>query len=181
MLVALAAKCLAGLATGLRKKFGQYAGHVSKSMYFFFSVFSLLDTRKYLGFIYLFTVLLVKGWYLSERFCTVMNAYLPLDGARSEVPARVSCSLRSQRLLFTNMEQYKVYCCNESCLLWQLWIHLPWDELYLQYPTLEVHPQKCICGSQWQKSTCEPEFYIAEPSCMVGFFWFISCFVACFS
>lgn len=34
MLVALAAKCLAGLATGLRKKFGQYAGHVSKSMYF---------------------------------------------------------------------------------------------------------------------------------------------------
>lgn len=38
MLVALAAKCLAGLATGLRKKFGQYAGHVSKSMYFF-SVF----------------------------------------------------------------------------------------------------------------------------------------------
>lgn len=117
MLVALAAKCLAGLATGLRKKFGQYAGHVSKSMYFFFSVFSLLDTRKYLGFIYLFTVLLVKGWYLSERFCTVMNAYLPLDGARSEVPARVSCSLRSQRLLFINMEQYKVYCCNESCLL----------------------------------------------------------------
>lgn len=117
MLVALAAKCLAGLATGLRKKFGQYAGHVSKSMYFFFSVFSLLDTRKYLGFIYLFTVLLVKGWYLSERFCTVTNAYLPLDGARSEVPARVSCSLRSQRLLFINMEQYKVYCCNESCLL----------------------------------------------------------------
>lgn len=35
MLVALAAKCLAGLATGLRKKFGQYAGHVSKRMYFF--------------------------------------------------------------------------------------------------------------------------------------------------
>lgn len=34
MLVALAAKCLAGLATGLRKKFGQYAGHVSKSIYF---------------------------------------------------------------------------------------------------------------------------------------------------
>ncbi|KAM6360444.1 cytoskeleton-associated protein 5 isoform 1-T4 [Alca torda] len=28
MLVALAAKCLAGLAAGLRKKFGQYAGHV---------------------------------------------------------------------------------------------------------------------------------------------------------
>ncbi|XP_065610988.1 cytoskeleton-associated protein 5 [Cyrtonyx montezumae] len=28
MLVALAAKCLAGLAYGLRKKFGQYAGHV---------------------------------------------------------------------------------------------------------------------------------------------------------
>uniref|UniRef100_A0A8C4UDV0 Cytoskeleton associated protein 5 n=1 Tax=Falco tinnunculus TaxID=100819 RepID=A0A8C4UDV0_FALTI len=28
MLVALAAKCLAGLASGLRKKFGQYAGHV---------------------------------------------------------------------------------------------------------------------------------------------------------
>uniref|UniRef100_A0A8C3LBT9 Cytoskeleton associated protein 5 n=1 Tax=Chrysolophus pictus TaxID=9089 RepID=A0A8C3LBT9_CHRPC len=30
MLVALAAKCLAGLASGLRKKFGQYAGHVKK-------------------------------------------------------------------------------------------------------------------------------------------------------
>lgn len=29
MLVALAAKCLTGLAVGLRKKFGQYAGHVS--------------------------------------------------------------------------------------------------------------------------------------------------------
>lgn len=28
MLVALAAKCLTGLAVGLRKKFGQYAGHV---------------------------------------------------------------------------------------------------------------------------------------------------------
>lgn len=48
MLVALAAKCLAGLASGLRKKFGQYAGHVSKSMYVFFPVFFLLmlDTRK---------------------------------------------------------------------------------------------------------------------------------------
>lgn len=32
MLVALAAKCLAGLATGLRKKFGQYAGHVSNNV-----------------------------------------------------------------------------------------------------------------------------------------------------
>lgn len=30
MLVSLAAKCLAGLATGLRKKFGTYAGQVSK-------------------------------------------------------------------------------------------------------------------------------------------------------
>ncbi|PKU35108.1 cytoskeleton-associated protein 5 [Limosa lapponica baueri] len=30
MLVALAAKCLAGLATGLRKKFGQYAGHIKE-------------------------------------------------------------------------------------------------------------------------------------------------------
>lgn len=29
MLVALAAKCLTGLALGLRKKFGTYAGHVS--------------------------------------------------------------------------------------------------------------------------------------------------------
>lgn len=29
MLVAMAAKCLAGLAAGLRKKFGTYAGHVS--------------------------------------------------------------------------------------------------------------------------------------------------------
>lgn len=28
MLVTVAAKCLAGLATGLRKKFGTYAGHV---------------------------------------------------------------------------------------------------------------------------------------------------------
>lgn len=33
MLVALAAKCLAGLATGLRKKFGQYAGHVSSHVH----------------------------------------------------------------------------------------------------------------------------------------------------
>ena len=31
MLVALAAKCLTGLAVGLRKKFGQYAGHVSNT------------------------------------------------------------------------------------------------------------------------------------------------------
>lgn len=30
MLVTLAAKCLAGLAAGLRKKFGTYAGHVSE-------------------------------------------------------------------------------------------------------------------------------------------------------
>lgn len=44
MLVALAAKCLAGLATGLRKKFGQYAGHVSKSMYLFFLILLVLDT-----------------------------------------------------------------------------------------------------------------------------------------
>lgn len=29
MLVSMAAKCLAGLATGLRKKFGTYAGQVS--------------------------------------------------------------------------------------------------------------------------------------------------------
>lgn len=29
MLVTLAAKCVAGLAAGLRKKFGTYAGHVS--------------------------------------------------------------------------------------------------------------------------------------------------------
>lgn len=29
MLVSLAAKCLAGLASGLRKKFGTYAGQVS--------------------------------------------------------------------------------------------------------------------------------------------------------
>jgi len=36
MLVALAAKCLAGLAAGLRKKFGQYAGHVSKEYVLFF-------------------------------------------------------------------------------------------------------------------------------------------------
>lgn len=33
MLVALAAKCLTGLAVGLRKKFGQYAGHVSNSFF----------------------------------------------------------------------------------------------------------------------------------------------------
>ncbi|ETE68319.1 Cytoskeleton-associated protein 5, partial [Ophiophagus hannah] len=32
MLVALAAKCLAGLASGLRKKFGQYAGHVAPTI-----------------------------------------------------------------------------------------------------------------------------------------------------
>lgn len=31
MLVSLAAKCLAGLASGLRKKFGTYAGQVSKT------------------------------------------------------------------------------------------------------------------------------------------------------
>lgn len=30
MLVSVAAKCLAGLATGLRKKFGTYAGQVSE-------------------------------------------------------------------------------------------------------------------------------------------------------
>lgn len=30
MLVSVAAKCLAGLAAGLRKKFGTYAGQVSK-------------------------------------------------------------------------------------------------------------------------------------------------------
>lgn len=29
MLVTLAAKCVAGLAAGLRKKFASYAGHVS--------------------------------------------------------------------------------------------------------------------------------------------------------
>lgn len=44
MLVALAAKCLAGLATGLRKKFGQYAGHVSKSI-----LFSLLILDTFAG------------------------------------------------------------------------------------------------------------------------------------
>lgn len=33
MLVALAAKCLTGLALGLRKKFGTYAGHVSFSVF----------------------------------------------------------------------------------------------------------------------------------------------------
>lgn len=33
MLVALAAKCLTGLAVGLRKKFGQYAGHVSNNLF----------------------------------------------------------------------------------------------------------------------------------------------------
>lgn len=31
MLVSVAAKCLAGLASGLRKKFGTYAGQVSKA------------------------------------------------------------------------------------------------------------------------------------------------------
>lgn len=91
MLVALAAKCLAGLATGLRKKFGQYAGHVSKSMYFF-SVF--IDAG------HLFpppppppfpcqTLVFIKG-ILS----TIMNAYLPLNGASSELSAKISCSLR---------------------------------------------------------------------------------------
>lgn len=52
MLVALAAKCLTGLASGLRKKFGQYAGHVSKSMYFFLFLL-MLDTRKYLNIFFL--------------------------------------------------------------------------------------------------------------------------------
>lgn len=69
MLVALAAKCLAGLATGLRKKFGQYAGHVSKSMYFF-SVF--IDA----GHLFPPSPPLppspVKPWYLSKVF------FLPL-------------------------------------------------------------------------------------------------------
>lgn len=32
MLVSMAAKCLAGLASGLRKKFGTYAGHVSEKI-----------------------------------------------------------------------------------------------------------------------------------------------------
>lgn len=40
MLVSLAAKCLSGLASGLRKKFGTYAGHVSSLM----SCQSLNDT-----------------------------------------------------------------------------------------------------------------------------------------
>lgn len=38
MLVALAAKCLTGLAVGLRKKFGQYAGHVSNILFTYKSV-----------------------------------------------------------------------------------------------------------------------------------------------
>lgn len=85
MLVALAAKCLAGLAAGLRKKFGQYAGHVSKSMYFFFSGF--IDA----GHFFFFFSLLV---FIKPILCTVMNAYLPLNGASSETSAKVSCSLR---------------------------------------------------------------------------------------
>lgn len=32
MLVSMAAKCLAGLASGLRKKFGTYAGQVSSNI-----------------------------------------------------------------------------------------------------------------------------------------------------
>ena len=36
MLVSVAAKCLAGLATGLRKKFGTYAGQVSPRNLFLF-------------------------------------------------------------------------------------------------------------------------------------------------
>lgn len=36
MLVSMAAKCLAGLASGLRKKFGTYAGLVSFFFLFFF-------------------------------------------------------------------------------------------------------------------------------------------------
>lgn len=40
MLVSMAAKCLAGLASGLRKKFGTYAGLVSfKEELFFFYVY----------------------------------------------------------------------------------------------------------------------------------------------
>lgn len=41
MLVSLAAKCLAGLASGLRKKFGTYAGQVSKTCGEVFSVWQL--------------------------------------------------------------------------------------------------------------------------------------------
>lgn len=59
MLVALAAKCLAGLATGLRKKFGQYAGHVSKSMYFF---------PDFIHAGHFFSPFPIKPWYLSEVF-----------------------------------------------------------------------------------------------------------------
>lgn len=61
MLVALAAKCLAGLATGLRKKFGQYAGHVSKSMSFF-------PDFIHAGNLFSLSFFPVKPCYLSEVF-----------------------------------------------------------------------------------------------------------------
>lgn len=71
MLVALAAKCLAGLATGLRKKFGQYAGHVSKSMYFF-------PDFIHAGHLSLFPI---KLWYLSKVFFVQLGMLTnPLKG-----------------------------------------------------------------------------------------------------
>lgn len=95
MLVALAAKCLAGLASGLRKKFGQYAGHVSKSMYVFSQFFCWCWTPGNVGV----GGLLVRAWCLSKiYFYSITNAYLHLDGLRSEM----SCSWRLKgQCLFT--------------------------------------------------------------------------------
>lgn len=41
MLVSVAAKCLSGLASGLRKKFGTYAGQVRESLSEFSGFFQL--------------------------------------------------------------------------------------------------------------------------------------------
>lgn len=101
MLVALAAKCLAGLATGLRKKFGQYAGHVSKSMYFFF-----IDAG-HQEILYFFFPLCQTLVFIKGILCTIMNAYQLLNGASSEISAKVSCSLRlkgSCLFTFSNMK-----------------------------------------------------------------------------
>lgn len=90
MLVALAAKCLAGLATGLRKKFGQYAGHVSKSMYFSSLFLLVLNTL---------CLLFIKG------NCTSTNAYLPLSGPSGEMSAEMPCRLKGPCLfIFSNVK-----------------------------------------------------------------------------
>lgn len=49
MLVTAAAKCLAALASGLRKKFGTYAGQVSKALSFFYFI-KFVQYREAVGY-----------------------------------------------------------------------------------------------------------------------------------